>query len=291
MAATATTTWQPPEGECLHFRDWEAHYEVNNKDNPQPGGSTATLRQGSLKYVRLRVAARDWTIGWRKFQRIARGRTAAAWGVFCKLLELAAANTAGRRGWVVTREGRPAGVADLVEELGLPARELAAAIPLLLTDSLGWLELAVFPASFFAEPGTSREVPGSPGPLRKTRQPKPKVKVNENAGARDASRERRRPTTGPERICQKFAAAVKPPEADNSQTKPWAIGKLLARQMREHGVGTLIDCIDDLAAWKTETGTADRFCPNLATFFALDGDDDDPKWFATYLPTKREDAK
>jgi len=114
---------------ALRIRDWRRLYEVNSKGRPWRAGEEQ--RRKPLEYVRLRVSGPSWSTSYRRMRKLAGvERADAVFGLFVKLLEVAAAQDADRRGWILDGRGRLADTACIAEMTGfLEANIVAAGCP------------------------------------------------------------------------------------------------------------------------------------------------------------------
>jgi len=120
-----------------HYRyyitDWDQRYEVDAKGRLWNG--TSPKRAGRLEYVRLRVHGNSMGLGWRRLLAVAGQRTApAVFGIFCKILEVAADAPREKRGYVDDTPESP-----LSFVLGLDDRDVKKALAVLSSPKLGWL--------------------------------------------------------------------------------------------------------------------------------------------------------
>lgn len=121
----------------IKINDW-IRYEVNSKGQPAKDGDD--LRAGSLDYIRLKNHGHAINRGMHKLQRVAKGRTAEVFGIFCLFLELAGNGSKESRG--VLREeknGRPATIKELAEILPATAKQIEFAVKCLSNPAVSWI--------------------------------------------------------------------------------------------------------------------------------------------------------
>lgn len=137
------------------IRDWHTRYEVNAKGGGADDGDK--LRLKPLEFVRWQVRGRDIGIGLRRVNKIAGEEFApSVFGVFAKLVEIAAQEKRGRRGYVLTSDGEPMTVADISEACGWSEVVISKALAVLTHDRVQWVQLVDFPEF--------REFPEIPAP-------------------------------------------------------------------------------------------------------------------------------
>lgn len=140
--------------------EWNSRYEVSTKGREWSDGETK--RRGPLEYIRLKVHGHSQGLGWRRLLAVAGKDSAAVFGIFCKLLELAADSERENRGYLEDSETTP-----LSFVLGLPEPQVKLALD--VCCQLGWI-VCETPANPPPEtPGISRENPEAKekGPARK----------------------------------------------------------------------------------------------------------------------------
>lgn len=142
---------------ALYIVDWQLRYEVNDRNRAWQVGEK--LRAGALPFYRSKVCGRSWGAGYRLFLKIARGSAASAFGIFHKLIELAADGPPERRGFVLDRHGRPMESADIACATGFAKHRIERALEILMDTELRWIEQAEYTPS----PGNARNHPGFPG--------------------------------------------------------------------------------------------------------------------------------
>jgi len=116
-----------------YIREWDQRYEVNSKGHALH--DRFPRRAGPLEFVRLKVYGRSLGMGWRKLIQVAGVREApAVFGIFCKLLEIAADAKRDERGYVDDSPEEP-----LAFVLGLDREQVANALAVLSSPALRWL--------------------------------------------------------------------------------------------------------------------------------------------------------
>jgi hypothetical protein len=121
--------------------DWDERYEVNKDGNQFAVGGGQEYRKRPLDYVRFKCSGLAQGEGYRDLAALAGPqRLCRAFGLFAKMLEVAASAAGGRRGWLLT--GR-----DEVMDAGLLARKLCfddgqVAEDMELLYKVGWIEQA-----------------------------------------------------------------------------------------------------------------------------------------------------
>ena len=146
---------------ALRIVQWDERYEVSVKGRPWRPGEPK--RTGPLGFVRSKANGSRKTQKWLLFLEVA-GKTwaAPAFGVFEKLLEIAAEHPPELRGWVLSQRNgatAPASAEDIGWMTGFSTRHIAKAVEILTSPKVRWVEWAEFP-------GTSRNVPECPGTSR-----------------------------------------------------------------------------------------------------------------------------
>ncbi len=143
------------ENMVYFIRDWHTRYEVNAKGGGADDGDK--LRLKPLEFVRWQVRGRDIGIGLRRVNKIAGEEFApSVFGVFAKLVEIAAQEKRGRRGYVLTSDGEPMTVADISEACGWSEIVISKALTVLTHDRVQWVQLVNLPEF--------REFPEIPAP-------------------------------------------------------------------------------------------------------------------------------
>lgn len=116
-----------------YVREWDQRYEVDSKGRALQ--DKFPKRAGPLEYVRLKVNGRSLGIGWRRLIQVAGVREApGVFGIFCKILEVAADAGRNERGYVDDTPDNP-----LAFVLGLDPEQVANALAVLSSPVLRWL--------------------------------------------------------------------------------------------------------------------------------------------------------
>jgi len=161
--------------------NWVSRYEVTQKNHPSKGVIPMECRRvGPLLYVRSKVHAMSmgeglddlFALAWRPGSL----RHWAIFGIFHKLLEIAADQGRERRGWLLDGDGRPITPSRFAKRFHEIESEgqIAEAFEMLVRNK--WLEeheLEMIPGDF-------RESPEIPGCLYKTKQDKTKQKETQS---------------------------------------------------------------------------------------------------------------
>lgn len=172
------------ENMVYFIRDWHTRYEVNAKGGGADDGDK--LRLKPLEFVRWQVRGRDIGIGLRRVNKIAGEEFApSVFGVFAKLVEIAAQEKRGRRGYVLTSDGEPMTVADISEACGWSEIVISRALTVLTHDRVQWVQLVNLPEF--------REFPEIPAPyiteenLREPKRTEHKPKIARARGGTSVS--------------------------------------------------------------------------------------------------------
>lgn len=115
--------------------DWDTRYEVSEKGTEYRPGDR---KKANLKYVRLAVHGKSEGVGWKRLRRaVGDANTLAAFGLFSKLLELAADQEREFRGFLLDEQKHPAS-AEYMEMLwGIPQDIISQYLPKLV--EIGWI--------------------------------------------------------------------------------------------------------------------------------------------------------
>lgn len=127
---------------AYRITDWDDRYEVN-KDG-KPWREDQERRKTGLEYVRCPVKALTWGEGWRELLEAAGAEADRVFGLFIKLLEVAAIRAAGERGWILTGNGETMGPVGLAKKLGFDPQRVLFSLGILI-EKVGWIELAECP--------------------------------------------------------------------------------------------------------------------------------------------------
>jgi hypothetical protein len=121
----------------LRVNNWD-QYETNDKGGMWQEGQS--LRALPFQYVRLRVNGSCWSEGFRDFLEYSGEFGAANFGVFCKLLELAGAQEAQDRGWIIDRHGNPADAVSISKMSGFTVEDVSIALETLTSPEVAWMK-------------------------------------------------------------------------------------------------------------------------------------------------------
>ena len=130
--------------------DWK-RYEVTDKGKVANSETPiADLRKSGLPYVRLKVFGHRLGPAYRKLVKKAWASIPvlelAAFGLFCKLLELAADQPREFRGWILDEKQQPMNCKQIAELLDIASSNLIRiSLDLLCDPDIEWLELLDFP--------------------------------------------------------------------------------------------------------------------------------------------------
>jgi len=115
--------------------DWDSRYEVSDKGSEYRPGDR---KKANLKYVRLAVHGKSEGVGWKRLRRaVGNENVLTAFGMFSKLLELAADQEREFRGYLLDEQQQPA-LAEYMEMLwGIPQDIISQYLPKLV--EIGWI--------------------------------------------------------------------------------------------------------------------------------------------------------
>lgn len=129
----------PERLDCLRIVDWEREYEVREGSRPWREGQPRN--RGPLSFYRSKVRAGDHSTSYRVMLTLAgNGNSAATFGVFHKLLEIAADQEADVRGLILYKHKFPATPEHIAAMTGFPVETVQLAIDLLLNPDVHWIE-------------------------------------------------------------------------------------------------------------------------------------------------------
>lgn len=153
--------------------DWMGLYEVTLKGHKaKKDTSMEELRSASLAYIRIVVHGHSLSASYRRMVKKASALGSmmemSCFGLFIKLLEVAADQEREYRGWILDDRQRPvnaARIADLLDIYGGKVQEL---LEILMDDDVSWVELAELPVSLQNNKSelldvNLGELPASPG--------------------------------------------------------------------------------------------------------------------------------
>lgn len=129
--------------------DWESRYEVSEKGTAYKSGDK---KRAKLQYVRLAVHGKNEGIGWKKLRRAAGDEFALLlFGLFCKLLELAADQEREFRGYLLDEKRQPASPEYMEIIWGIPQSIIEKYLPKLA--EIGWIEKKMLPCEVDSSDG------------------------------------------------------------------------------------------------------------------------------------------
>ncbi len=111
--------------------EWRLRYEVNSRGTAAENGDK--LRKAPLTYYRSKVTGTCQGLGYRKLLRIANSKALEIFGIFHKLLEIAAGQQREGRG--VIKQSVP----ELAMIIGVDESNIEKALSVLSDKDLGWL--------------------------------------------------------------------------------------------------------------------------------------------------------
>lgn len=153
--------------ESIHISDWDAKYEVSVKGRPWTPGDDK--RKGPLEFIRCHCHGKSQSPGFRRLLSLADEKAAECYGVFIKLLDLAADEPGNvRNGTIYNEHGEPASVDDISWLTGFSVDVIHSSIAILSDPALKWIEIVRREVS--GKSGVSRIAPESPGttPIKST---------------------------------------------------------------------------------------------------------------------------
>ena len=173
--------------------EWLEHYEVTEKSKPATAQTPIeSLRVSKLPYLRWKNNGHSLGPAYRRMNKKAwqfgNAMQPATFGVFGKLIELAADQKRPFRGWILDERQRPMTDKMIAELLEWDVDVVARAMEILTDESVKWLEILEFP---LIPPDSRNE--GEPcrqespafggelgGPLYKKNENETKGKTNES---------------------------------------------------------------------------------------------------------------
>jgi hypothetical protein len=125
--------------------DWDKYYEVT-KDGKPATDKSKNIRKASLSYVRLPVQGHNPSMSYREMLQKAGDKGMMVFGVFCKLLELAANHPRERRGWLLDTKGLPLVPQRIAFALCCDRSDIDFALQVLTDKDIGWVSEMQFPS-------------------------------------------------------------------------------------------------------------------------------------------------
>ncbi|KKN73151.1 hypothetical protein LCGC14_0403230 [marine sediment metagenome] len=135
--------------------DWQQRYEVNSRG--AAAGSNDKLQKHPLAYYRSKVTGTQQGKGYRKLLAIANSKALETFGIFHKLLEIAAGQDRASRGTINHS------LSDLAFIIGVGEHQMSAALNVLCDPDIGWLEKVPEKTE---SSGSSREIAGKSGAFK-----------------------------------------------------------------------------------------------------------------------------
>ena len=129
--------------------EWLQRYEVNSKGQAAEAGDK--LRRAPLTYYRAKVTGTSQGLGYRKLLGMANSQALEVFGIFHKLLEIAAGRPRESRGRIDQSIG------ELAMIIGIDEQNIRNALSILSDKDLGWLQ-------------KTPEIPGKPGISRNSQK-------------------------------------------------------------------------------------------------------------------------
>ncbi len=111
--------------------EWQQRYEVNIRGEAAVSGDK--LRKAPLTYYRSKVNGTCQGLGYRKLLGIAGGRALEVFGIFHKMLEIAAGQDRSCRGRINNS------ISELAMIIGIDEQNIEKALSILSDNDLGWL--------------------------------------------------------------------------------------------------------------------------------------------------------
>lgn len=164
---------EPVVAEAWYVTDWDQLYEVDERGHAWQPDCGRPRRSSALRYVRWHVygpagdnqAYQEVAMAIR--DKFPAGSWAIAWGLYAKLVEIAAARPAELRGFILGRNRAGISPARLEAVTGFTAEQIALGLEVLAGPECGWIHRRAVPAAPAAPSETpSRELPGTPGDSR-----------------------------------------------------------------------------------------------------------------------------
>jgi len=187
---------QLPIATALYITDWDQHYETNKDGRRWEAGQVK--RKGALVYVRLYVfgPAGDNVVYADVADTVAEkyGDDAwcVAWGLFCKLLEVAARQKPDQRGFLLGRRASPISARMLRNICRFSKSQIELGLTILADPDVAWIQSKTFSNSAVFDNL------GEVGDGRRDRRTPQETKRNEYKSDRDQCQdESQRQTSGP----------------------------------------------------------------------------------------------
>jgi len=132
--------------------DWQKRYEVTSKGHKAKENTTmGEMRSGILQYVRLIVHGHSLSAGYRRMVRkasvLGSMMEMACFGLFIKLLEIAADQEREYRGYILDDRQRPINASGIAELLDIHDSKIQEMLEVLMYEEVKWVEIVEFPVS------------------------------------------------------------------------------------------------------------------------------------------------
>jgi hypothetical protein len=123
---------------AYRITDWDKNYEVT-KDGKPASERSKNIRKTPLSYIRLAVQGHNPSMNYREMLQKARGKGMMVFGVFCKLLELAANQPREYRGWLLDTKACPMAADRIAFALCCDTGDINFALQVLTDKDIGWV--------------------------------------------------------------------------------------------------------------------------------------------------------
>jgi len=155
--------------EAYYIVDWELHYEVNDHGSPWEANGKNRKRKTPLPW------SRRYTYGPRgdnqayedvadiTIDRYGEAAWPVAWGLFNKLVEIAARQKPTSRGYVLGRGQKPIAMRALMRITRFTEEQIQLGLEALCDPEVRWVEERPWPVPATDDSGNVRELPDSPG--------------------------------------------------------------------------------------------------------------------------------
>ena len=246
--------------------DWEKHYEIDESGRPLKPGRTAKRKgltfvrhmvfgpEGDNRNYRLAAAVAD--------EKYGPGCWCIAFGVFNKLLEIAAKGPREWRGWILDAKRKPMEIPDLMLETCFSRAQLQQGLAALSDPQVGWLERKAFP------PRKKRDRVKAPKPAENGDSPPPSRTVPETETKTDTQTQSE--TSPPSPVAGQA-------EAPASPRQPACAGRSPPRTKLRATVQALAMHLRVSLNKRTPQGRADLKCLVVMARHLLRGDLGDPE--------------
>ncbi|MFA5291610.1 MAG: hypothetical protein WC496_01100 [Phycisphaerae bacterium] len=175
---------------AYRITDWDKNYEVT-KDGKPATQRSKNIRKTSLCYVRLTVQGHNPSMSYREMLQKAAGKGMMVFGVFCKLLELAANQPRNYRGWLLDTKGVPLTAERIAFALCCDAGDIDFALQVLTDKDIGW----ILEKDFHTEQTKSDSDDKKDCPVIITKHNETEENITEQNETKQQSRDRERAVT------------------------------------------------------------------------------------------------